>query len=292
MSGVSPSSADVALPPGVIHLRCDNPGPMTLTGTNTYLVPLAPGHVAVVDPGPEDAAHRQAIVAAVHSVGEPPAGGVSDVDILLTHHHDDHEGGVDALAGALSGRGITVRVWGGSRGAVIVGHESLGELQMVRAPGHTADSAAFVLECEGAAVLFSGDTLLGGSSSFIAHPDGDLTAYLDTLDDLARLMSPWPTAQLAPGHGCVGGSARDAIEQYRTHRRARLAEVRTALEGLGDLGLVAPTKNGDDDPRVGVVIDAVYAGLDSALRPAIEAVVRAQLAHLDRELPGGAGRSR
>lgn len=287
MSGVNPASVDVVLPAGVIHLRCDNPGPMTLTGTNTYVVCLAPGHVAVIDPGPDDAGHRAAIVAAVDRMGETSAGGVRDVAVLLTHHHDDHAGGVESLSAVLSVRGVTVRVWGGSRGTAISGHERLGDLQLVKAPGHTADSAAFLLVREDAAVLFSGDTLLGGSSSFIAHPDGDLTAYLETLDVLARLMRPWPTAQLAPGHGYVGGAARGAIEQYRTHRRARLAEVRSALEGFDDLERGEPTKNIEDDPRLGIVIDAVYAGLDPALRPAIEAVVRAQLAHLDRERSRG-----
>ena len=111
--------------------------------------------------------------------------GVSNVDVLLTHHHDDHEGGAARLVELLSEAGGSARVWGGDQGIPLVDGQIFDDVQVVLAPGHTADSVAYVFERDGDVVLFSGDTLLGGSSSFIAHPDGDLTDA-----ELARVVAP------------------------------------------------------------------------------------------------------
>ena len=263
-----------ALPPGVHHLRCNNPGPMTLTGTNSYVVAVpedtAGVTLVVIDPGPDDRAHRESLVAAVRSAVR--GAGHKRVAIALTHHHDDHEGGAAALVQALAACDIEAQVLGGGSGQALVDGGVIGDLQAVATPGHTADSFVFLLERAGSRVLFSGDTVLGAGSSFIAHPDGNLTAYLASLDTLAELVNAGGWA-LAPGHGPVGADADSVIEQYREHRAARLDEVREALEGAEALR---------GDALLERVIEVVYQGTDAQLRPAVEAVVRAQLAHLGR----------
>lgn len=302
-----------SLPAGVAHLRCDNPGPMTLTGTNSYVLGWdgeAPGSKArndgvrgcevqggawplvVIDPGPQDDAHRDALVGAVASLARELTGQVVDADVvargvnvavLLTHHHDDHEGGAAALVEALRGGGSGgselpvggVTLYGGAQGRGFVDGELFGDLQVVSAPGHTRDSVAFLLERDGRRVLFSGDTVLGAGSSFVAHPDGDLTAYLATLDVLAALTAADESSahvMLAPGHGPVGGDAGAVITQYREHRAARLDEVRAALADVDASAAGAEL--------IDVVVRAVYADVDPSLRPAVDAIVRAQLAHL------------
>ena len=191
------------LPGGVRHLRCDNPGPMTLTGTNTYVIALEEASggdgslVAVVDPGPEDAGHRDAIMDAVRGAE------ATRVVVLLTHHHDDHEGGASALVEALRGRGLAVALRGGSGGDAFADGEMIGDLQVLLAPGHTRDSAAFVLQRDGVDVLFSGDTILGEGSSFVAYPDGDLTAYLATLDALIALVAWLLLRDSSSSHGAA-----------------------------------------------------------------------------------------
>lgn len=257
----------VPWPHGVWHLRCNNPGPMTLSGTNTYVVRLVGaevGDVAVVDPGPAPgagaSAHLAAVVDRVRSVSS-----AGRVVVLLTHHHSDHVGGVDALTVLLREAGFAVDVCGGGRAGLPA---KLGDLQTLSTPGHTRDSTCFLLRRASRGVLFSGDTLLGGSSSFIAHPDGDLTAYLSSLDALAARLADTNEVLLAPGHGQTGLDAAAVVEQYREHRQARLDAVRTVLARLGP------------DATVAEVIAAVYADVDPALRPAVEAVVRAQLEHL------------
>lgn len=263
------------LPRGVQHLRCANPGPMTLTGTNTYVVDLRAGGVdlvAVIDPGPEDAVHRDATVEAVETaLGE--TGRATRVLVLLTHHHDDHEGGAGALVAALRERGLSVARRGGAAGEALADGELIGDLQVVHVPGHTADSVAFLLERDGTRVLFSGDTVLGEGSSFVAYPDGDLTAYLASLDVLADLVEEPESCLLAPGHGPLGAQAAPIVERYRVHRQERLDEVRLALRHVADV---------EGDALVTAVADEVYRGVDMRLRPAVEAVVTAQLAHLGR----------
>lgn len=255
----------------ITHLRCDNPGPLTLTGTNTYVV-RGDSRVVIVDPGPgldEAGDHQDRIVEAAAEVAGRLADDLASVgvDVVLTHHHADHAGGADPLVERLRAGGHDVRIFGATHGLALGQPDGL---KVLSAPGHTTDSIALVAEFDDAAVLFSGDTILGGSSSFIAHPDGNLTDYLETLETLRELTASKPYV-LAPGHGELAEDAHAVILGYQHHRAARLDEVRAALAHLGD------------DASVEQVADVVYADIDAKLRPAAEAVVSAQLEHLRQQ---------
>lgn len=231
-----------------------NPGPMTLEGTNTWLLrEPGSGAVTVVDPGPDDAGHVRAVVARAEADGGRVAG------ILLTHHHLDHAGAADRLA-ALTG----AEVRGGGRAPLTDGEVLDGgpAVTVVATPGHTGDSVC-LLAPDG--LLLTGDTVLGRGSTVVVHPDGDLGAYLASLDRLAALVAGG-VATLAPGHGPAVTEPAAHLAWLAAHRRERLAQVRTVLDG-GTSG-------------VEEVLTAVYGDLPPGLRPAARASVRAQLSHL------------
>lgn len=240
-----------------------NPGPMTLDGTNTWIL-REPGarRSVVVDPGPADPAHLDAIVEAAGPVGV----------VLLTHHHLDH---------SEAARSFAERVGAGVRAldpAHRLGSEGLAdsdvvevdglEVRVVGTPGHTADSLSFWLPAE--SVVLTGDTVLGRGTTVVAHPDGQLGAYLDSLDRLHALAEARDVAAVWPGHGPVIGDALAALDYYIAHRRERLAQVEEAL------GSVDP--EAEDLPRK--VVEIVYADVDPVLWGAAELSVRAQLAYL------------
>jgi glyoxylase-like metal-dependent hydrolase (beta-lactamase superfamily II) len=238
------SSAAVVLAP--------NPGPMTLDGTNTWLL-RKPGEAscAVVDPGPLLEDHLQRVSA--------EAGRVEL--ILLTHGHHDHSEGAPRLA-ELTGAPVVAldRAFGeplrvGERitaGGVPV--------EVIPTPGHSGDSVCFYLPDDDA--VLTGDTILGRGTSVVAHPDGRLGDYLDSL----RRLREYGDATVLPGHGPELAAAGAAAEAYLEHRRERLEEVRRALAA------------GARTPRE--VVERVYAEVDSALWPAAELSVRAQLDYL------------
>jgi glyoxylase-like metal-dependent hydrolase (beta-lactamase superfamily II) len=246
-------------------LLAANPGPMTLDGTNTWILRDDPerGSAVVVDPGPDDAAHRAGIVDAAGRVEL----------ILLTHRHADHSEGAAALAEAA---GAPVR---SVDPAFRVGSDGLADGQVISAagvtlgvlatPGHTADSVCLLLSRTGAdphAVL-TGDTVLGRGTAVIAQPDGDLGAYLDSLRRLADLRG----YLVLPGHGPELPDCSDAARLYLTHRAERLDQVRHALEERG----LAPDESG-----VEAVVEIVYADVDRSLWPAARSSVKAQLRYL------------
>jgi glyoxylase-like metal-dependent hydrolase (beta-lactamase superfamily II) len=240
--------------PHAAVLLQDNPGPMTLDGTNSWVLraPGEPGCV-VVDPGPLSEPHLAALAAA----------GPVEV-VLLTHGHADHSEGAARFA-ALTGapvRALDPRHRLGEEGLAegdVVAAAGL-ELRVLATPGHTADSLSFLLPD----AVLTGDTVLGRGTTVVAHPDGVLADYLRSLERLQALGD----LAVLPGHGPELPSAGTAAEQYLAHRRQRLEQVRAAVEaGAG---------------TAREVVEVVYADVDRALWPAAELSVRAQLAHLGR----------
>jgi glyoxylase-like metal-dependent hydrolase (beta-lactamase superfamily II) len=239
-----------------------NPSPMTLEGTNTWLL-SAPGadQVVVVDPGPDDELHLAAVAAAAGQVAT----------ILLTHGHFDHSQGARRLHDLT---GAPVRALDPAHR---LGDEGLGEGDVITAggvevrvwatPGHSSDSLSFLLDPQDgtAAAVLTGDTILGRGTTVVAYPDGDLADYLDSLRRLRELGD----ATVLTGHGPELPRAGEAAANYLAHREQRLAQVRAALVELGP----------DADPRA--VVELVYADVDRVLWPAAEMSVRAQLRYLD-----------
>lgn len=241
-----------------------NPGPMTLDGTNSYVL-AGPGaaSVVVVDPGPVDEAHLAELAARPVAL------------VLITHHHLDHTA---ASAQFHEMTGAPVRALDP---AFCIGGEPLvdGELieaagvriRVVATPGHTADSVCFLLPDDtrpdgsgDAGSVLTGDTVLGRGTTVIAHPDGELGAYLASLDVLAGLGA----ATVLPAHGPVLPDLSVVVALYVAHRLTRLAQVRAALTLLG------PRATADS------VTDLVYNDVDPSVRAAASRSVAAQLAYL------------
>jgi glyoxylase-like metal-dependent hydrolase (beta-lactamase superfamily II) len=185
------------MPNGVIRVRAPNPSPLTLDGTNTYVV-----DGWVVDPGPDDPAHLDAIVAAA-------ASGIDG--IVLTHGHFDHAEGAPALA---ERAGVDVVRPGGG--------EEVGPFSAIATPGHAPDHVSLLL----GRILFSGDMVLGEGSVFVGGEEGSMSAYLDSL---RRLMALELDAIL-PGHGPVVWDPRAKLEEYLAHRLERERRVLEAVE--------------------------------------------------------------
>lgn len=248
--------------PTAAVLLADNPSVMTLDGTNTWVL-RAPDSATcvVVDPGPEDEAHLARIAA-----GGPVA------SILLTHGHPDHAEGARRFAELVGApvRALDPALRLGSEGLVggdVVAEAGL-EIRVLATPGHTSDSLCFVIEHDEPPAVLTGDTVLGRGTTIVAHPDGRLADYLDSLRLLAELA---PGTAVLPGHGPELADAGEAARAYLAHREQRLAQVRAAVDRLGG----APT------PRQ--VVELVYADVDRVLWPAAEWSVRAQLEYLRTE---------
>ncbi|MFN2588548.1 MAG: MBL fold metallo-hydrolase [Actinomycetota bacterium] len=197
-----------------------NPGLMTGPGTNTYVVGTGPAFV--VDPAVPDPGYVAAVAAAA---GEVAA-------ILVTHRHGDHIGGVRALIGAL-GRDVPVRAWtdaplDGVTPRPLSEDETLvagrAALRPLHTPGHASDHVCFYLD--GAATLFSGDCILGEGTAVIAPPDGDMGAYLTSLERLRALH----LERIFPGHFRPLDGGRAVVDAYLEHRRARERRIVEALE--------------------------------------------------------------
>jgi glyoxylase-like metal-dependent hydrolase (beta-lactamase superfamily II)/8-oxo-dGTP pyrophosphatase MutT (NUDIX family) len=254
----------VALMPGVLRLTAPNPGMMTGPGTNTYLVGGGPHNGwAVIDPGPDDPAHIDAIMRA--APGEIR-------QILVTHTHRDHSPGAALLKARTGARtyGMTARHDVGQDTAFSPDVEladgdavSLPDGRVLRAihtPGHASNHVCYGLEDE--KLVFTGDHVMQGSTVVINPPDGHMATYLASLEKLAALEPAW----LAPGHGFVMDRPVQRIAQLITHRLAREARVLDALTQAGPATLDALTP-------------IVYADVPAARH----AVARRSLqAHLDK----------
>jgi len=258
--------------PGVRRLVANNPGPFTFTGTVTYII--GRGRVAVIDPGPDDERHVAALLDAVR--------GETVTHICLTHTHRDHSPAARRVKGAT--------------GAVTVGQGphrparplNIGELnpldasadhgftpdqrltdggavagpdwtlEAITTPGHTANHLAFALR--GTGMLFSGDHVMGWSTSIVAPPDGAMRDYMDSLYKLTRRSETvyWP------GHGDAVRDAPRFVDAYIRHRQAREASILHRL-----------SKGATD---ISTLVRAIYIGLDPRLSGAAALSV---LAHLE-----------
>ena len=233
---------------------------MTLDGTNTWVL-LEPGstQAVVVDPGPLVEQHLRAVLDRVEALG-------ARVSLtVLTHLHHDHAEAAPRFA-ELTGSPVR---------AVGRGHDDVGdgevlrvgglEVRVVATPGHTSDSISFALPADHA--LLTGDTVLGRGTTVVAHPDGELAAYLDSLERISRLTGDGEVTAILPGHGPVVPDAAAMVAFYRMHRSERLEQVRQALAD----GAATET-----DPVEGV-LRRVYGEVPASVWPAARLSIRAQL---------------
>lgn len=262
--------------PGVRRLLAPNPSPMTYRGTNTYLI--GDSDLAIIDPGPDDAAHFQAILAAMED-------GQTITHILVTHAHLDHsplskrlsqhfdapvygfgpaEAGRSAAMQALADSGCV----GGGEGVdsefnpditLSDGDQVSGSgwsLTALHTPGHMANHLAFSLRDD---LLFSGDLVMGWASSLVSPPDGDLGAFMASLRRLSKMN--W--SRFFPGHGAPVEDPQERIEFLLNHRLAREDGILKALhQGPASASMIA---------------EIVYTDTPTALLPAAS---RNVLAHL------------
>ncbi|MFI9648804.1 MBL fold metallo-hydrolase [Streptomyces sp. NPDC052040] len=246
-----------------VNVLAPNPSAMTLDGTNTWIVAEPDSDLAVVvDPGPLDEGHLRRVIETAEESGRRVA------LTLLTHGHADHSEGAARFA-ELTGSAVRAL-----DPALRLGDEGLGhgdvitvgglELRVIPTPGHTADSLCFHLPADRA--VLTGDTVLGRGTTVVAHPDGRLGDYLDSLRRLRSLTVDDGVHTVLPGHGPVLEDAQGAVEYYLAHRAHRLAQVETAVE--------------DGHRTPAEVVAQVYADVDRALWPAAELSVRAQLDYL------------
>lgn len=275
MTASGPTGTVEALAPGLRAVTAPNPGPMTFTGTRSYLV--GAGEVAVIDPGPDDPAHLAALLAA-------PGPSERVAAILVTHAHRDHSGAAPALAaatrapvhgfgprpppsplaaalaGAAPGGGEGIDA--GFRPDVTLGDgaEVAGpgwRLTALHTPGHLGDHLCFAW-AEGGA-LFTGDLVMGWAPTLISPPDGGLAAYRASLARLRRRDE----AVFLPGHGPAVGDPRGRVDALLAHRAMREGQVLAALE--------------QGPATVTALVQAIYREVDPALHPA---AARNVLAHL------------
>lgn len=253
---------------GVLRLTAENPGPLTFSGTNSYLVGGAT--LAVIDPGPADPRHHAALLSAI--AARPVTA------VLLTHRHRDHAGGARALADAVGAPLLAAplgphhpartpppgmpplpepdRLLAG--GDVIAGDGW--SLAVIATPGHASDHLCFALEGQG--VVFSGDHVMGWSTSSVVPPDGDMAAYIASLTRIAAR----PERLYLPGHGGAIADGLRRVALLRTHRRRREREVLARLRA--------------GDAEVAAIAAAIYPGLGEPLLAAARGAVLAHLVDL------------
>lgn len=252
----------VAIDKLVRRILCDNPGMMTGPGTNTYLVGI--DEIAVIDPGPADEAHLDAVAA---------AGGGRIRWILCTHTHGDHSPGA---AGLKERTGAEVLAFADRDGLVCDRHLADGDvvegtefvLRTIHTPGHAANHVCFLLERE--RLLFTGDHVMDGSTVVITPTDGDMAEYLAAIE---RLEAWRPAiAAIAPAHGHVIDDPAAKLAEYRTHRLAREAQVAEALAAAGPQGA-----------GTAALVEAIYTEVPEVLHPVARFSVWAHLRKLADE---------
>ncbi len=236
-------------------VRAPNPGPYTLSGTNSWIVGRDPAYL--IDPGPSIPSHVEALIAAVELRGGLAA-------ILVSHDHSDHS---EAAAELAVRTGAPVAATGGGADIQLADGDALGPLVALATPGHAADHLSFLL----GRVCFTGDTVLGEGSVFIADYPGSLAAYLAALERLRALS----LELIAPGHGPLIEDPDAKIAEYLEHRIRREQLILDAL----DAGL-----RGRDE-----LLERVWGDLPPALEPIAQSTLAAHLDKLGEEgrLPPG-----
>ncbi len=242
------------------RVLADNPSPMTLDGTNTYVLGApGTGAVAVVDPGPDDARHLKRVREVLASRDAEVAA------VVVTHHHHDHAEAAKPWAARFGCPVVaTARDVAGEAGRLVVDGDTVDlpglTLEVVATPGHTRDHISLRLPT---GVVLTGDHVLGRGTSVVPHPEGDLLAYLDSL---RRVHDLGPDA-LYPGHGPELTEDPEAVlDYYREHRGFRERQILEVLSA------------GPSKPRN--LVEVIYAEVDRKLWPAAEASTRATLAAL------------
>ncbi len=247
-----------ALTPLVRRIVAPNPGMMTGPGTNTYLVGI--DEIAVIDPGPDDEAHLDAIAG---------CGGDRIRWIVCTHTHADHSPGA---AGLKARTGAEVLAWDSRDGLIVDTKMRHGDrieatefrLTAVHTPGHASNHLCFVLEEEH--VLFSGDHIMQGSTVVIRPPDGNMATYLDSLATVRAIR----LKAIAPGHGRLIEDPKAAIDDYVEHRQARELQI---------LALVTQSS----PVKIDQLVDTIYADINPDLHPVARYTVHAHLLKLAHE---------
>ncbi len=232
----------VSVAKDVLRLTAPNPGPMTFTGTNTYVV--GSETLAIIDPGPDDGAHFSALLQLV--------GSRKVSQILTTHHHSDHIGLARRLAvatGALWLRDVEDR-------AKICGPDFT--LQAIHTPGHTGDHICFAHA--GSGVLFTGDHVMGWSTTVILPPDGKMGDYMRSLD----LLLDRPERLYMPGHGGEIRNPKSFVKALKSHRKMRERAIIQRLR--------------DGDRTIAEIVTALYRETHASLHGAAAMSV---LAHLE-----------
>ncbi len=236
--------------PGVWRLIAPNPSLLTGPGTNTYL--LGGRQIIIVDPGPDNPTHREAIVAALHTLHATAQA------IILTHHHPDHAGGAEALARQLN---IPLLSFGDPLRA---GDEIKVDgitLTVLHTPGHI--HAHLCLWLAEQRLLLAGDLVAGQGTILIILPDGDMTAYLDSL----RAMLTLAPAAILPGHGPVIEDAPALLQQYIDHRLKREQQVLELLaQGYTTATDIAAQIYADQPEVLGIAALQVEAHLEKLRR--------------------------
>lgn len=244
-----------ALSPLVRRIVAPNPGLMTGPGTNTYLVGI--DEIVVIDPGPDDPAHLDAVLG---------CGGDRIRWIVVTHTHPDHSPGA---AGLKERTGAEVLGFGARDG--FKPDRRIGEggtieatefrLKAVHTPGHSSNHLCYLLPEE--KMLFSGDHIMQGSTVVIRPPDGDMIAYLASLERLKKIR----LKSIAPGHGHLIEDPKETIDWYIGHRLEREQKVADALADAGTA-------------TVAQLLPVVYGDVDEALLPVARYSLHAHLLKL------------
>jgi glyoxylase-like metal-dependent hydrolase (beta-lactamase superfamily II) len=270
--------------PGVVRIVANNPSPFTFKGTNTYLIGQGT-NIAILDPGPEDEAHFEAIMRATE--------GRRITSILISHTHHDH---IDGLARLKAATGAKVFGYGrkarnpGQRSINASGSESTDNdftpdmhmvdgdrfegdgfvLTALHTPGHAPDHLCYALE--GTGILFSADHVMGWNTSVVAPPEGNMAAYMRSLDKLLARDD----AVFLPGHGGRIEQPQRVVKAFIMHRRMREQAILDCIKGGAT--------------SIPQIVEAVYRGLDPRLVRAASASVAAHVESLiERGLVSASG---